>query len=98
MHGSTTGGDHDAVDAGENLIWDIVGGEIRHSVYDSWGDGVSEGLRLFVDFFHHKIIIAAFFGCSHIPTDMMDRRSIKIAVFIFDQYFIFGDLSNMVFL
>ena len=97
MHCRTAGSDNNSVDISEKFITNAVCRKIRKSVYHTRTNGVAECFRLFVDFFHHEIIITAFFCGSHIPADVMDIRSVHFAIFVFYNDFIFCQLRNMTF-
>ncbi len=95
MHRGSARSNNNAVNIFKNGVIHIIGAKIRQVIDDAGTDSVAESLRLFMDFFHHKIIIAAFFGRSHIPAYMMDMRPVNFKIFVFDDNFIFGDFGDM---
>ena len=58
----------------EDLIRDLVIGEVRKSLADTRQDGVLHSLRLLMDFLHHEMRVAVLHGSVHIPVHGHDLR------------------------
>ncbi len=98
VHGGSACSDHDPVNILEYLIGNLIGGKVWHAAHVSRCDRIFQSLRLLVYFFHHKMVIAAFFGSAHIPAYVMDRGTVDVAVLIFYDDLVFGYDSDMFFL
>ena len=81
----------------EHIIRDLIVGKIGQPLAQTGEYGVSQRLRLFVDFFQHEMGEAVFHGGIHVPVYFHQFRHLFMALQVVEVDLIGGQTHDMVF-